>query len=293
MDERLYRIAAEIRKGSSLEPVFEQEYIAYRQQETVERLQIETCRGVVPVVFHKAKAYQVPCRLFINFHGGGFIRPITAYNFQFCSRVAVGICGIVADVDYSLAPENPFPIALDQSYDVVRWIFQHAEELGSSPEMISLGGHSAGSNLTAAVLMRVRQTKEFCPCLQIHDYGMLDLATDPAEKPGMEDNLLSVKRCREFNELYIWDDPTRAADPYVSPAFAPTEWLCGQPDALVITADNDAFCAESEKYAMKLVAAGTKVILRRFADSPHGFTVNCKGKWKEAQQLIVDMINRT
>lgn len=290
MDERLKALAESVRGKNLVEPAFPPEYLAYAERETVQRETVDTCEGPVPVYIHRAVQHATPCRLFINIHGGGFVRPLIATNIHFCSRIAVCIEGIVVDIDYSLAPEHPFPTAFNQCYDVVRWVFENAEKLGSRPDLVCLGGHSAGANLTAAILLKAAQTKQFNPRLQIHDFGGYDMDTDPADKPGIEENLVPLDRCRAFNEMYVWNDPSVTKSPYVSPLFAPDEWLRDQPEALIITGGTDTFRFEGERYGLRLAAQGVRVTMQRFEGCPHGFTVNCVGKWKEAQDLIIRTI---
>lgn len=292
MDERLTELARQVRGRSLVDPIFDEEYRAYEQQETVERVLVSTSQGQVPVFLHRANRRTSPCRLLINIHGGGFVRPLIETNVRFCSKMAVELQGMVVDIDYSLAPEHPYPQAFHECYEVVRWVFDHKSSFDTREDLIALGGHSAGSNLTAALLLKASQTGDFQPRLQIHDFGAFDMATDPADKPGIEENLVPLDRCRAFNEMYIWPNPEVARDPYVSPLFAPDNWLIGQPDALIITGGTDTFRFEGEQYGLRLAAAGVRVTMQRFPNSPHGFTINCVGKWREAQQLILDTLLR-
>lgn len=290
MNERLQKLANQVRSHNIVEPFFDDEYCAFAQEETIERILVPTCEGNVPVFIHRANKRPESTRLFINIHGGGFVRPLIETNIRFCSRVAVEINGVVADIDYSLAPEHPYPKAFHECYDTVKWLFDHATDFGARRENICLGGHSAGANLTAAILLKANQTGDFRPRVQIHDFGVYDMFTDPAEKPGIAENLIPLDRCRAFNEMYIWNDPKVASAPYVSPLLAPEEWLTEQPDALFILGGKDTFRFEGKDYAMRLAAAGTRVTIQEFANSPHGFTVNCVGRWQEAQQLIINTL---
>lgn len=290
VSERLQKMAEQVRGTSIVDPVFDEEYLAYGKRETVERILVPTGEGEVPVFIHRAKDLTRPCRLFINIHGGGFARPLIDTNIHFCSKTAVSIQGVVADIDYSLAPEYPYPVAFHQCYDVVGWVISHAEELGSRADLVCLGGHSAGANLTAAIMLKANQTKDFSVRMQIHDFGAYDMVTDPADKPGTQEHVVPLDRSRAFSEMYTWKDPECVRDPYVSPLLAPDEWLREQPDALIITGGKDAFREEGERYGLRLAANGTKVTIKRFADSPHGFTMNCVGKWRQSQQLIIDTL---
>ena len=75
VSERLQKMAEQVRGTSIVDPVFDEEYLAYGKRETVERILVPTGEGEVPVFIHRAKDLTRPCRLFINIHGGGFARP--------------------------------------------------------------------------------------------------------------------------------------------------------------------------------------------------------------------------
>lgn len=290
-EERKQALAANVRSTSIVNPVFDDEYRAFADMETVEKREIETRHGLTPIYIHRAKQLRNPAPLFINIHGGGFVRPLIETNVRFCSKVAVQTQGIIVDIDYRLAPEYQFPVALEECYDVVRWVFANAEALGTLPELITLGGHSAGANMTASLALMSNRTGDFRVGLQIMDFGAFDMKTDPGDKPEWEKNIIPLDRMRAFNTCYTNDDPEIMNNPYVSQLFAPDEWFPGLPDALVITGGTDTFRFEGEQYALKMAAAGVKVTVIRYPDSPHGFTVNCVGKWREAQKLIVDTLN--
>ena len=291
MTERKQMLAQQVRGKSLVNPVFDEEYKAFGDQETISRMEIDTRHGPTPVYIHRAKNFRSPTPLFINIHGGGFVRPLIETNVRFCSKVTVLTEGIIVDIDYKLSPEYQFPVAFEQCYDVVKWVFENAEKLGTRSDLITLGGHSAGANMTASITLMANQTKEFRVGMQILDFGAFDMKTDPQQKPDWERNIIPLDRMRAFNTCYTDDDPKIMENPYVSQLFAPDEWFPGLPDALVITGGTDMFRFEGEEYAMKMVAAGINVKMIRYPDSPHGFTVNCVGKWREAQKLIVDTLN--
>ena len=106
------------------------------------------------------------------------------------------------DMDYKLAPEYPFPTAFHEAYEVCRWTFSKLKEWDADEKRVSMGGHSAGAILTAAVALKANQTKEFALCLQVLDYGAFDMATDPADKKESATNLIPAERGRMFTEAY-------------------------------------------------------------------------------------------
>lgn len=251
---------------------------------------VPTSEGPVKCYLFKAKNRTPGCRVHINVHGGGFVRPHAYRDEVYSAKVADAIEGIVVDVDYSLAPEYPYPAAFNQCYDVCRWVFSMLGDWDGDEKRVSMGGHSAGANLTAAVCLKANKTKEFRLCLQVLDYGAFDMGTDPADKPDAESNLIPVERGRMFSLCYTDGNLELLKEPYCSPLLAVDEMLVGLPDALVISAGNDNFRFEDEQYAMRMAAAGVKVTVKRFLHSSHGFIVHCTDEWEEGQALVISMI---
>ncbi|MBT9386256.1 alpha/beta hydrolase [Pseudooceanicola sp. CBS1P-1] len=228
--------------------------------------------------------------LFINFHGGGFVRGHELRDTIFSAAIALRTGARVLDVDYRLAPEHRFPVAFEECYDMVAWVFSHADQLGIDPGRIALGGHSAGGNLTATITLKAHHTGDFRPVLQVLDYPFLDAATDPEDKtPGIEDAVLPYERMRSFNRL-ILADPAEARNPYLSPVFTDPARLPGIAPALVLVAGLDPLAGEAERYATMLVAAGTEVRLRKFLNSRHGFVTNGLEEAAEARDLMVSAL---
>ncbi len=167
------------------------------------------------------------------------------------------------------SPEHPFPVPVHVAYEVVQWIFQHADTLRLDSSRIAIGGHSAGGNLATAVsLWNADQTDPVPLIAQILDYPPLDLATDPADKPFFEE-AIPAEQARQFNAMYI----ARAEDAYhhlASPLYAAQ--LDALPQTLVLTAEHDSLAQEARQYANRLQAAGVVVEHQEFAGQAHAFT---------------------
>lgn len=189
---------------------------------------------------------------------------------HWCPVIADRAQCIVVNVEYQLAPEHPFPAALHECYDVLKWLYEHPDELQIDPKAIAIGGHSAGGNLaTAACLLNIQKGNKLPIVYQVLDYPPLDLATDPAQKPAFEE-AIPVEMARLFNAFYLQgQDPH---NPLVSPIFADRSSLAQMPPALVITAERDSLAQEAEQYAEKLKEAGVDVTYRQFKGVPHAFT---------------------
>ncbi len=221
--------------------------------------------------------------LVIDYHGGGFIRGWDIRSGFFCRRIALTHQCLVWDVDYSVAPEAPFPTAVRESYQVAAYAFQHAAQLGIDPDKIILMGHSAGANLAATVCMRTSRTHAFRPAGLIMDYPPLDVYTDPASKPREEGDS-APEDANIYNASYCQNGEGR--DPYASPVYADQSLLKNFPTTLMITCQLDKLCKEGEHFASMLVEAGITVISRRFVNSLHGFTISRTGEWEDSMELI-------
>ena len=228
------------------------------------------------------------CPLLINFHGGGFIKGRQDKDQLFCSKLTTAFSCVVWDVDYSLAPESPYPAAVEESYAVVQYAFAHACQLGIDSTRIILMGHSAGGNLAATACLKLAETKEFKPKGLVIEFCPLDLYTDPAAKPRAEGDM-PAEVAKTYNAFYC--APQIAQDPYVSPIFASDKQLAGFPDTLIMTAGKDSLCYEDEEFALKLARAGVTVTCKRFQNSHHGFTINRTDDWQCSMDLLLKFIS--
>lgn len=253
-------------------------------------VELETQGGKLKVYIFTAQNRSQNCPVHINVHGGGFVRPHELRDEIWSSKLADALRGIVVDMDYSLAPEHPYPTAILQAYDTVKWVFSQLSEWDADVNRVSMGGYSAGANLTAAVCLKANITKEFRLCCQVLGYGCFDMVTPANEKRGIEENLIPSERMSMFEEAYSDGDRERLKEPFASPLMATDEMLQGLPAALVISAGKDIFRFEDGEYALKLFHNGVKVILREYTESSHGFLIHCTGEWQEAQQLVIDTL---
>ena len=249
---------------------------------------IKTSEGESHVYIITPKENKEIYPLYINIHGGGFVRPYAKRDTVFCSKIAAHVGCKVIDIDYKLAPEHPFPEGLNECYAIVKCAFENAKELNIDTENVILGGHSAGGNFTAAIALMANKSKDFKLKYQIIDYPFMDAVTDPEDKM-LEGDLIPPNRARKFNALYV-DNEDDKHNPLVSMVLATEEMLIGLPPALIITAAYDSLRAEAEKYAMMMAQAGVEVKVKRFLNSKHGFVVNCQQEFEEGQRLIIRTI---
>ena len=212
-----------------------------------------------------------PLPAFINLHGGGFVVGSADGDDPWCRLIAVEAGCAVYNVDYRLAPENKFPIAIEEIYSISKYLFNHAHEFEIDPARIAIGGHSAGGNLATAVcLFNIERGNEIPFIYQIMDYPVLDLLTRPEEKPRFAESI-SVELGKMFRICYF-NNPEEAKNPLASPVYAKN--LQNMPPALIITAERDSLAKEAEIYADMLKEAGVPVVHKDYKGLPHGFNFN-------------------
>jgi acetyl esterase/lipase len=199
-------------------------------------------------------------------HGGGWVMGDVDTEHPWAARLAAASGAVVISVGYRLAPEHPFPAALNDAYAVLVWAAKHAAELGVDPDRIAVGGHSAGGGLAAAVALRARDEQGPPIRLQL------------LNEPGLDDRQ-ETWSARNFTDTpWFYRDKAAAAwghylggapaSPYAAPARASD--LSGLPPAHIATAE---FCPnrdEDIEYAVRLLQAGVSVELHQWAGTFHG-----------------------
>src|SRR4051812_45016105 len=201
------------------------------------------------------------------FHGGGWTIGDVDTHDVLCRQLAVGARCVVFSVDYRLAPEYPFPAAVDDCLAATRYVAENAAKLKISG--IAVGGDSAGGNLAAAVALLARDARAPAIAFQLLIYPATDqrLATQSHERNG-QGYLLTRDAMLYFRRAYLPNEKDWT-DWRASPLLAKSH--AGLPPALVITAGYDPLLDEGRAYAEKLRAAGVDVTYREFADMVHGF----------------------
>lgn len=227
--------------------------------------------------------------VFVNFHGGGFVFGSAKTDDPWCPFIADQAGCVVVNVDYRLAPEYKFPIALYECYDVVQWLYQNPAKLHIDPRRIAVGGYSAGGNLAAAICLLAKKRQQISIKFQVLNYPPLDLATDPELKPKYKTSI-PPRLSKIFNECYL-HSMEEAKNPLVSPIFA--DDLEHLPAALITTAEYDSLADEAEVYADRLKKAGVEVFYQKFKGVSHGFTHSGDRESAEnAWELIIEHLRR-
>ncbi len=221
----------------------------------------------------------------VELHGGGWwLGSIDEHvNEAICRYRCVHAHCVVFAVEYRLAPEHPFPAAVNDVYAALTWIASHATELGIDPGRLSVGGTSAGANLAAAatILARDREGPELV--FQLLEVPALDLTGDTMRAALASEELAPLARhIGEFETplRHYLRDPADALLPIASPVHA--DDLSDLPPAEVMTAEYDPLRDEGERYAHRLAQAGVPVTLTRHEGAIHGTSFLTR-VWQPAQ----------
>ncbi len=235
---------------------------------TVDRRELAGPGGPLPVTVYRPVT-PAPVPLLVYFHGGGFVVGSPEYTEVVTRGLSRETPAVVVSVDYRMAPEHPFPAAVEDAVFAVGWCHEHAEELGARPGPVAVAGDSAGGNLAAVVSQRDVRDGRHQIGLQALIYPCTDVSrTDrPSQRAFERGYGLSMRDVTECFAAYA--PGVDRADPDLSPLKAPS--LEGLPRAYVVTAGFDVLRDEGDAYADALAKAGVTVRHEREPTMPHGY----------------------
>lgn len=207
------------------------------------------------------------------FHGGGWVYSTIDTYTKTCATLSNMTGRRVASVDYRLAPENPFPCAIEDCYRVAREMHLNEDALFAGAEGITLVGDSAGGNIAAVVSQMAKDRGEFSVRRQILIYPATNNVHDerspfPSIRENGRDYLLTSRRICDYTSLYL-QNPEDYDNPYFAPLLAFD--LTGQPRTLIVTAEYDPLRDEGEAYGEKLRKFGVDTTVYRMDNALHGF----------------------
>ncbi|TQC42934.1 alpha/beta hydrolase [Rhodococcus sp. WS4] len=214
-----------------------------------------------------------PLPVLVWFHGGGFVLGTAISSDPFCVDVTRELGFAVANVEYRLAPETPYPGPIDDGYAALTYVHEHAEELQIDPTRIAVGGQSAGGGIAAGIVLRAR------------DEGVVPVAFQFLEIPELDDRLATTSM-KTFVDTPMWHRPNAIlswkyylGDSYSGPddecvsiyaAPARATDLRRLPPTYLSTMELDPLRDEGIDYAVRLLGAGVSVELHSFPGTFHG-----------------------
>ncbi len=206
----------------------------------------------------------------VFFHGGGWVVGSLDTHDSICRELArTSGCRVVA-VDYRLAPEHPFPAAIDDVVASYQWIAQNAEGLGVDASCLGVVGDSAGGFLATFVALSARDyAEEIRPKLQLLFYPVTDLTVESEGYSRVASGLPFTSATMQWFRDHYVRDSLGADDVRLAPLNALD--LTGSPDTLIVTSGFDPLCEEGVAYAHRLQDARVRVNHLHLADQIHGF----------------------
>jgi acetyl esterase len=241
-----------------------------QSQPTVEDLAIPGPAGPIPARFYEPAGMGIEDRpLIVYFHGGGWTIGDLDTCDSVCRFLALNVPATVLSVGYRLAPEHPFPAAVDDALAAFNWAATDNIRLGVDPQRIAVAGDSAGGNLAAAVGLLASEGDGPSPALQALIYPVTDAVGGQRSRDEFAKGFLLTKADMDWFEHHYLPPGCDQADPRVSMLRA--ENLSDLAPAYVVTAGFDPLRDEGEAYAARLQEAGVPVVLRRHPGLIHGF----------------------
>jgi acetyl esterase len=233
-----------------------------------------------------------PLPLLIYFNGGGFVVGSVSSSDSICRVLASTVPCVIVSAAYRLAPEHPFPAAVDDCYAAVEWAAAHAAEFGADSRRIAVAGDSSGGNLAAAMALMAR------------DKGGPPLAGQVLVYPPLHHDLVTKSMLdnkdpmffNAYSSAWFWGhylaDPADGESPYASPLNATDH--SGLPAALIMTGELCPVRDEGAAYSSALAGAGVPVEYHEYAGLPHGFlAVAAKlDTARDALGLIADFLRQ-
>jgi acetyl esterase len=209
----------------------------------------------------------------IYYHGGGFIWGSVDIFDTYCRKLARETEALVISVDYRLAPEYKYPVAVKDSYSVLKWTNRHISKYGGDPDKIIVMGESAGGNLAAVMPLVSRDSCGPPIRAQIIVCGAttFEEVVFPSRQyflEGGQNYLVSEDYLYRCRSSYL-PDSVDVSHPYISPLAADLDR--DMPEALVITAQVDPLRDEGKEYARKMRDAGINVYYREYEGMIHAF----------------------
>jgi acetyl esterase len=218
-------------------------------------------------VYRNSAAMPAPIVLYL--HGGGWVVGGLEMNDALCRRLVSLTGAVIASLDYRLAPEDPYPAALDDCVDALTWVRANASALGGEAGNVSVGGTSAGGNLAAGLALLVRDRGLPPLAAQVLLYPVLDPRMDTSSYAAYGTGYyLEARQMAWYWHQYVGAE-LASVPGYAAPASVAD--VRGLPPALIVSAEFDPLRDEAENYAARLAAAGVPTRMIRVDGQIHSF----------------------
>lgn len=266
-------------------------WVLGRPAADVRRSWTRTGSGVALVVHSPRVRPGTVLPVLVHLHGGGWVLGGVDDTPWWVAALAQAVPAVVVSVDYRLAPEHPYPAAVHDCLEAVRWVGAHPEHVGAQVRVrvdrVGLVGDSAGANLAAVTAARLRDEPAAGDPVVVHQalvYPAVDATlSSPSIAANADAPVLTRADVERYLELYTGNSGTAGNDdgvgtavttvdptqPWLSPLHAPS--LAGLPPTTVLTAEHDPLRDDGTRYADALRAAGVPVRITDYPGAVHGF----------------------
>ncbi len=232
-------------------------------------LTVQGQTGPLPLrIYDPAPGQSKPSLIYL--HGGGWamfsLDTHDRVMREYAARSGMAVIGL----DYALAPEAPYPAALNQVVDLVRWLRVHGHTLGLDGQRLALSGDSAGGNLSMGAVLRLRdagQGEAVKAVLSLYGGFSSDYSPVSAQRYGTAEDMLSAAEVEAFWDNYIGKIGDRR-DPYASPVLADLHDL---PPVYLMVGECDILTEQNLLMAGRLLEAGNAVKVKVYPGAPHSF----------------------
>jgi acetyl esterase/lipase len=247
--------------------------------------------GSISVRIVRPKGVTGTLPVIVYIHGAGWVFGNSHTHDRLIRELAAGSGAAVVFPNYSLSPEAPFPVAIEESYAAAQWVASKGRDRSLDGTRMAVAGDSVGGNMSAALTILSKQRSGPKFAAQVLFYPVTDANFDTASYQQFGTGFFLRRDAMQW----FWDqytkNPADRAQPIASPLRATIDELKGLPPALVITAEADVLRDEGEAYANKLRQAGVAVTSVRYQGIIHDFVMlNALRGTQAAQAAITQAI---
>jgi acetyl esterase len=205
----------------------------------------------------------------VFFHGGGFVIGSVDLYDSFCRILANESGARVVSVDYRLAPEHPFPAAIDDAFAALKWVEANAASLGIDANALAVAGDSAGGTLAAVACQLGRENGGPRVAFQLLIYPLLTMCEETESMRAFGEGYFLDKGAMNWFGRHYVPKGMQLDDPRLSPLACGD--LAGLPPAYIVTAGYDPLRDEGAAYARRLKDAGIAATHVDYPSMIHGF----------------------
>jgi len=237
---------------------------------TISELTVPSAVHRPPISVRRVAPHHPSDTALIWIHGGGHVMGMANQDDAFLSQVVDSVRCTAFSVEVRLAPEFPYPAALEDAMATLAWVRENARALGVRADLVAVGGVSAGGGIAAGLTLRARDERVPLPCFQLLVCPMLD---DRSHESPVGFNLSGTGAWSPESNRYAWSEYLRDAGEevpiYAAPGRAAS--LAGVSESAIFVGDLDLFRDEAIAYGRHLLLAGIPTDVRVYRGAFHGF----------------------